>query len=45
MQDVRDLQANIEKNIKPMLDFYHTGAKITLEPLVTTFSVEGAWDG
>lgn len=45
MQDVRDLTDNIQKNIKPMLDFYHTRAIVNLKPLEHLFKVEGAWNG
>ena len=45
MRDVRDLEDNIRKNIKPMLDFYNTAGRVTVEPIPAAFIVEGLWNG
>lgn len=45
MQDERDLQFNLEKVIKPTMDFYNTRADITVIPMTYSFKVEGLWNG
>lgn len=47
IQDERDLRENIKKNLKPMLDFYHTAGVVNLScpEYPNKFVVEGSWNG
>lgn len=40
-----DITEEIALAIKPLLDKYHTSAKINVSPTTHTMTVNGAWNG
>lgn len=39
------LTDKIREALKPLLDQYHTGAKVQINPQAVKFIVEGLWNG
>lgn len=39
------LTDKIRDTLKPLLDQYHTGAKVQIHPQTVKFIVEGLWNG